>query len=367
MLRRWDVMIHGTVFGQFIRESGVRGNWQLGSVNWLMARAEHPLAGGTFGLRTMISGEFLTVTRAGYPELLQVAEPYRGGTITDRMHPHELIGEAAVTYEHAVLGGLGASLYLAAAGEPALGPVAYVHRPSAEHDPIAPLGHHAEDDTHERFGVATIGFFTTHARLEASAFNGNHPDDVPTNLELAGARLNSFSTRVTVNPSPEWSISASAGFIAPSSSSAAHAHAAIHRYVAAITNVQPRHDGMWATTLVWGANATVGAGEVLHSVLLETNREWDARHAVFGRFEYASRTAEELNLVGSVSERLHIGVIAVGYARRVTAGHASDVWLGGRATAYLLPNQLRVFYGAQVLTGFAAFVQLSPPFVHHSM
>ena len=134
---RWQIMIHGGVFGQFIRESGLRGNWQLGSVNWLMARADHALAGGTFGVRTMVNAEFLTLTRAGYPELLQVAQPYRGGTIADRMHPHELFGEVAVAYEHDITQGLGTSLYLAAAGEPALGPVAYRHRPSAVNDPMA--------------------------------------------------------------------------------------------------------------------------------------------------------------------------------------------------------------------------------------
>jgi hypothetical protein len=355
------------VFGQFIRESGARGNWQLGSLHWLMARAEHPLAGGTFGVRTMGSADVLTVTRAGYPELLQVAEPYRGGTLTDRMHPHELIGEAAVTYEHEVRRGLEASLYLAAAGEPALGPVVYLHRPSAEHDPIAPLAHHAQDETHERFGVATLGFSTTGTRVEASAFNGDHPDDVHTNLELSGHRLNSFSARVTVNPGPEWSVSASTGFIAASPSSAAHAHGALHRYVLAITNVQPRHEGLWAATLVWGINAPMGTGRVLHSVLLETNREWNTRHALSGRIEYASRTAEELNLVGSVSEQLGVGATAVGYARRVTAWRTIGVWLGGRATAYWLPAQLRIFYGAQVLTGSAVYLQLRPPLMHEPM
>lgn len=359
----WQVMIHGNVFGQLIDESGTRGNWQLGSVNWLMARADHALAGGTLGLRAMASAEFLTLTRAGYPELLQVAEPYRGGTLTDRMHPHELFGEAAVSYEHHVSGGLGASLYLAAAGEPALGPVVYLHRPSAENDPIAPLGHHAEDETHERFDVATIGFFTTRARLEVSAFDGDHPDDVHTNLELSGARLNSFATRITINPTPAWSTSASGAYLA-ASSAAGHAHGALHRYVLAISNVRPRPEGVWASTFVWGADAPIGTGRVRHSLLFESTLEWRARHTLYGRIEYASRTAEELNLVGSVSDQLAIDVTALGYARRVSTWRGLTLWLGGRATAYLVPEQLRAFYGARVLTGLAAYLQLRPPLLH---
>jgi hypothetical protein len=361
MVAGWQVMIHGNVFGDFIRESGSRGNWQLGSVNWLMARAVHALAGGTLGVHTMVSAEFLTLTRAGYPQLLQVAQPYRGGTLTDRMHPHELIGEAAVTYEHDVIRGLGASLYLAAAGEPALGPVTYLHRPSAANDPIAPLSHHAQDETHERFGVATIGLFTRHARFEASAFNGNHPDDVHTNLELSGDRFNSFSTRITLNPASQWSVSASAAFIAASSSSADHAHGALHRYVLAIMNVRPRRAGIWASSVVWGVNSPIGTGRVLPGILVETNFDLNNRSALFGRLEYSVRTAEELNLVGSISEQLGVGATAVGYTRRVTRWRATSAWLGGRATAYFLPDQLRAFYGGRVLTGFAAYVQLRPP------
>jgi hypothetical protein len=362
----WQIMLHAKVFGQFIRESGPRGNWQLGSVNWLMARADHALAGGTLGLRTMVSAEFLTLTRAGYPELLQVAEPYRGGTLTDRMHPHELFGEAAITYERDVVGAIGASLYLAAAGEPALGPVAYLHRPSAEHDPIAPLTHHGQDDTHESFGVTTIGLFTRHARFEVSAFNGNHPDDVRTNFELAGARLNSFSARVTVNPAPEWSLSASTGYIAASSSSTVHAHGALHRHVLAIMHVRPRPEGVWASSFIWAANAPIGSGRVMHSILLETNLDVNSRNTLFGRLEYAARTAEDLNLVGSVSEQLAVGQTALGYARRLAnwEGRGFSAWLGGRATAYFVPEELRLFYGSRVLRGFAAYVQLRPPVMH---
>ena len=41
------------------------------------------------------------------------------------------------------------------AGEPALGPVAFMHRASAAENPTAPLGHHTFDSTHIAFGVVT--------------------------------------------------------------------------------------------------------------------------------------------------------------------------------------------------------------------
>src|SRR2546425_2506544 len=40
---------------------------------------------------------------------------------------------------------------LAPVGEPAVGPVAFPHRPSAADDPLAPISHHWQDATHITF------------------------------------------------------------------------------------------------------------------------------------------------------------------------------------------------------------------------
>src|SRR5256885_10869938 len=58
-----------------------------------------------------------------------------------------------------------------------------MHRPSAAYDPVAPLGHHAQDFTHISDGVATLGVFTRRFKLEGSVFNGAHPDEVRTDLD----------------------------------------------------------------------------------------------------------------------------------------------------------------------------------------
>jgi len=352
-------MVHGSVFLQFVREFGLRGNYQLGSVNWLMADAARPLAGGTFRARSMASPEFFTLTRAGYPQLLQVAQPYRGGTLTDRMHPHELVSEAAVMYDRALSGAWRASIYLAAVGEPALGPVAYLHRPSAANDPTAPLGHHAQDVTHESFGVATVGLFTRRMHLEASVFNGAHPNEVRTNFDYTGARFNSFAARLTVNPSARWSVSGSAAYLA--AAGGAHAHEGLHRFGVALMSVVPRGPGAWSTSLIWGANMPADTRRVLHSALLETNIELDAGNSVFGRAEYVTRTAEELALVGSVSAEVDVGSLALGYARRVAAVRGVEAWLVGRGHADFVPEQLRLFYGSRTPTGVIVSLQLRAP------
>jgi hypothetical protein len=346
----WRLMVHGNVFAQFVQEFGPRGNYQLGSVNWVMGDASRPLAGGEFHARLMASAEYFTVTRAGYPQLLQVSQPYRGGTVTDRMHPHELLSEVAVTYDRHLTGDWRWSAYLAAVGEPALGPVAYVHRPSAAHDPTAPLGHHSQDVTHESFGVATLGVFTPKVHLEASVFNGAHPNEVRTNFDYNGARFNSFSARVTVNPDDHWSIAGSAAYIDP------REHEPLHRLELSALHVA----GGWSTSFVWGANVPTETRRVLNTALVETNIELDGRNAVFGRAEYVTRTAEELALVGSIDSEVEVGSLALGYARRLGRLKGVGAWLGGRGNVDLVPEPLRLFYGSRTPAGFLVYLQIKP-------
>jgi hypothetical protein len=353
----WLVMLHGSVFAQYVRESGPRGNYQFGSVNWFMGEAERVLAGGTVRIRAMASAEVLTVTDAGYPQLLQVAQPYKGGTLPDRMHPHEMVSEAALMYDRNVGAGLRASLYLAAVGEPALGPVAYLHRPSAANDPTAPLGHHAQDVSHESFGVVTMGVFSRRVHLEASLFNGAHPDEVRTDFDYEGARLNATAVRITVNPNDEWSIAASGSYLP--ATEGAHAHGALRRYGLAILQSESRR----SVALIWGANVPSDTRRVLHTALLETNLELTPTSALFGRLEYVTRTDEELGLVGSVPSEVKIGALAVGYARRVFAWRGVGVWAGIRANAEALPEELELFYGTRTPTGFIAYLQLRPPLI----
>jgi len=346
----WSVMVHGSVFGQFIQEFGPRGNYQLGSINWVMGDASRPLAGGAFHGRMMASAEYFTVTRAGYPQLLQVAQPYRGGTLTDRMHPHELFSEVAVMYDRPIGTGWRWSVYLAAVGEPALGPVAYLHRPSAANDPTVPLGHHTQDVTHESFGVATLGVFTRKVHLEASVFNGAHPNEVRTNFDYAGARFNSFAARVTVNPNERWSVAASAAYIDP------REHEPLHRLELSALHVA----GGWSTSFVWAANVPTDTRRVLNTALIETNIELDARNAIFGRAEYVTRTAEELALVGSISSEIEVGSLSVGYVRRVGRVREVGAWLGARGHVDIVPEQLRLFYGSRTPAGVLVYLGVRP-------
>ncbi len=138
MLGRWTLMLHGQGFLQYDRQGGTRGSNQLGIVNWAMAAASRPLGGGRLQLRGMLSAEPGTIGSRGYPLLLQTGESYQGAPLHDRQHPHDLFMELAALYERPVARNLALSLYLAPVGEPAVGPVAFPHRPSATAGLVGP-------------------------------------------------------------------------------------------------------------------------------------------------------------------------------------------------------------------------------------
>src|SRR5437867_8229651 len=147
VLGDWTLMLHGVGFSQYDWQGGSRGSNQIGLVNWAMAAASRPLGEGQLQLSGMLSAEPWTIGSRGYPLLVQSGESYQWTPLHDRQHRHDLFMELAALYERRVAQSLGLSLYLAPVGEPAVGPVAFPHRPSAADDPGAYLpslaGRHA--------------------------------------------------------------------------------------------------------------------------------------------------------------------------------------------------------------------------------
>ncbi len=138
MVGNWTLMLHGVGVLQYDWQGSARGSNQVGFVNWAMAMATRPVGNGQLQLRSMLSAEPWTIGSRGYPLLLQSGESYKGAPLHDRQHPHDLFMELAALYDRPVASNLAVSLYLAPVGEPAVGPVAYPHRPSAFGDPLAP-------------------------------------------------------------------------------------------------------------------------------------------------------------------------------------------------------------------------------------
>src|SRR5436305_11932893 len=317
MLGRWTLMLHGKGFFQYDWQGASRGSNQLGIVNWAMAAASRALGGGQLQLRAMFSAEPWTIGSRGYPLLVQSGESYQGAPLHDRQHPHDLFMELAALYERPVARDFGLSLYLAPVGEPAVGPVAFPHRPSAADDPLAPISHHWQDGAHITFGVVTAGVFTRNVKLEASWFNGREPDENRTNFDYTGRRLDSYSVRLTVNPGPRWSLSTWYAYL--KSPEGLYPDESLHRIgAAALTTQTVGAGGTWSSALIYGANAQIGTGRLASSVLVESTLDLDGTNSLFGRVEYVRKSAEEL-VIPSVpsTTQYDVGALALGYLRTV--------------------------------------------------
>lgn len=354
----WDLMLHGFVFGQYNKQGGPRGEDQLGSLNWGMFMASHELAGGRFQARTMLSLDPWTVTPRGYPLLLQTGESYRGSPLHDRQHPHDFFMELGVLYERAIASNLAMELYAAPAGEPALGPVAFMHRPSAMDNPLAPIGHHWQDATHISFGVLTAGVYGREWKLEGSVFNGREPDE--NRWDFDPIKLDSYSGRLTVNPSQHWSLTAGYGYL--KSPEALHPDESLHRFAASVLQgTTIGNDGQWSTALIWGANRFSGASTWSNAVLIESEAILSKWSTLFGRAELAQKSAEDLVLpsFSFAPDRLFsVSNASLGYIHELGRGYGVTVGLGAQGIISFMPSSLESFYGSRTPLGGLIFLRL---------
>jgi hypothetical protein len=119
----------------------------------------------------MFSAESLTSPHPGFPELFQTGETYHGRPLVDHQHPHNVFAELSLYYTQPLTDKISWLFYGGPVADPALGPVAFMHRASAAELPMAPLSHHLQDSTHTSFGVVTTGLIVHRFRL-SSLFNG---------------------------------------------------------------------------------------------------------------------------------------------------------------------------------------------------
>jgi hypothetical protein len=358
----WMLMLHGVAYGQYTNQQGRRGGWQFGSINWLMLSASRPTPGGRVELRAMGSAEPYTLGQVGYPLLLQTGETYAGVPLHDRQHPHDLAMELSTTFEQRIAGPVSASLYLAPVGEPAAGPVAFMHRPSSDGDPFAPLSHHWQDGGHVTFGVLTAGLFTSHVRLEGSLFNGREPDEVRTNFDFRGRRLDSWSARLTLRPNRDWALS---GWYAYLDSPEAMFPADWNRHVgASVLHSRPiGRDGAWSSAVIWGAKRHEPSNHhpvtrLTHSLTAESSLQIGRRNTLFARGEYVQKDMEELFLP-HVREQIHeVRSIAAGYVFDVARARSATIGLGVRGAVNFIPDSLALYYGGPRPVGGAIFARL---------
>jgi hypothetical protein len=237
-----------------------------------------------------------------------------------------------------------------------------MHRPSALNDPFAPLSHHWTDATHITYGVLTAGIFTRRFKLEGSLFNGREPDEGRYDPDFHS--LSSYGTRVSVNPGPHWALSASYGHL--DSPEAIHPGEDQDRLGASILHTADfGAEGDWATALVYGANKRAGIGLEdhgwEHSVIFESNLQWDRSDSFFGRLEYVRKSGDELALSGALGgEEFDLGAVSLGYVRELADWGGATAGVGFRGSVNLVPRSLEQAYGSRTPAGVAVFFRVRP-------
>ena len=286
----WHLMLHGEAFLNATQQSGPRGADKVFSTDWLMGMAQRGAGPGKLTLRLMLSLDPATVSERRYPELFQEGETAFGRPIVDGQHPHDFFMEMAALYDYKLAEHTLLSFYAAPVGDPAMGPAAYPHRASAAENPLAPLGHHLQDSTHIVSDVVTMGLTHGFVRVEASGFHGREPDEGRWNIDQGA--IDSWSTRVTVNPGKNWSLQYSvAGLHSPE---ALAPEEDIRRMTASVSYNRPLPGGNWASMLAWGRNSSLNERNIGNGYLLESTLRFARKNAVWARLENVDRTTNLL-------------------------------------------------------------------------
>ena len=359
---RWSYMLHYALYlrytNQNVNNTGGRGrDSQFGAPSWVMGMAQRKVGKrGLFQARLMLSPDALLVGNGGYPLLFQTGESYKGQPLIDRQHPHDLVSELSVSYAHAFSKDIDLYGYVGYPGEPAMGPPAFMHRISSFNDPNAPISHHWQDATHILFGVATVGFRYKWAKLEGSTFKGREPDENRYNFDAP--KFDSYSYRLSVNPSPSLALQFSQGFL--HSPEETHADENVTRTTASLLHSKGLGPQRYVTSaFVYGHNGHEGIGE--NSFLAESSLQLN-RAAVYGRFENVGKSVEELVLGDRIepeSRVLTVTNLTLGANYRLAQHRQTDLVLGAQVTASMPDKTLQAFYGNTPVSGLI-YLRISP-------
>ena len=344
---KWMYMLHYNLFLRYNNQDfsgkGSRGDSKIDAPNFIMLMAQHQVGkNGLFHYNVMSSLDALTGSN-GYPLLFQSGEAYKGKSIVDRQHPHDLFSELSVSYSQALSPKADVFVYVGYPGEPALGPVAFMHRPSAMDNPDAPITHHWVDATHVTFGVATIGVRYGQFKIEGSSFTGREPDE--TRYDFDKPRFDSWSGRLSYNPTENWALQVSHGFI--KSPELLHLDEDVNRTTAsAIYSKSFSSNSTFNATALWGMNkAKEHDGE--NAVLVEG--EWRKNKlAFYSRYERVQKGIEELSLDEGICGHdavFSVNAFTVGFNYDLLKLGGSRLAGGGQWTLYHADERLNSLYG----------------------
>jgi len=346
----WTLMGHLTLWGIYDTQSGRRGNDKFFLAGMIMGAARRDFSDGdTLNFRAMLSPDPF-MGKGGYPLLLATGETANGVTpLIDRQHPHDLFMELSGTYSHKLNNPDSVFFYAADPGEPALGPPAFMHRPSGMDIPQAPITHHWLDSTHIVFGVLAAGFVHDTWKLEVSQFTGREPDQ--DRFDFDSIRLDSTSVRLSWNPDEHWSLQGSWGYL--KSPEQLSPQIDENRYTASAMYVTKLGEqSSFAATLAWGLK-DLSDGTQLNAVLLEGEYKPSNPWTAFARAEWEQNN--ELSLDGTIKK---VSELSVGGIHDWTIADHWKFGLGALYTFDFVPSSLSNAYGGSDPHGAMIFARV---------
>ncbi len=354
----WHVMQDAVVFGMFNHQGGPRGGDEFRVPNWWMGMFSRKVGTSQFTLNTMLSLDPATVGEKGYREIFQAGESLDGRPLIDRQHPHDFFMQLAAVWRMPIGTGSGFTIAGGPVGEPAIGPVAFMHRASAAENPIAPLSHHVFDSTHIAFGVVTAAVDHGPWLIEGSIFNGREPDQHRWDFDFGA--LDSVATRVWFRPNERWELQASTAHLKEPE---ALEHGNIQRTTVSAGWLKKHESDFSAITVAYGRNNREGDDQ--NSFLAEGTRHTGA-NSVFGRFEVhqaervplaTGRTAHDLGLTDEVTS---VVALTLGGVRDVLNFRGFEGGVGTGVTFYRTPDALKATHGDHPIS-FQIFFRLRAP------
>jgi len=351
----WQFMQDGVVFALFNHQGGERGGDELVVPNWWMGMAGRPVGESEITLNAMFSLDPATVGVRGYREIFQAGEAIDGQPLIDRQHPHDFFMQLAAVWRTPISNATGLTIAGGPVGEPALGPIAFMHRTSAAENPIAPLGHHKLDSSHIAFGVVTAAIDHGPWTIEGSVFNGREPDQDRWDFDFG--KLDSVSGRLWFKPTSRWEFQVSTGHLVdPEELTPGN----IQRTTTSAAWLKREGSDFTAMTTGYGVN--VEHGTARQSIFAEATRH-AGLNSVFGRAELVQVETDlwvEMDTDTHTDRTDNVAAFTLGAVRDVLRWRGFEGGIGADATFYAVPESLKATHGAHPVS-FQVFFRLRPP------
>lgn len=234
--------------------------------------------------------------------------------------------------------------------EPALGPSNFLQRISAFNNPDAPI---SDEQNMTSYGAGTFGVRYKIAKVEGSVYSTSKLGQ-PRNVDEKST-LNSYSYRLSVNPSKNFALQFSQGFI--KSPEVLQPELNIVRTTASLQHVALLSPSSYiASSVVYGVNSQNKQNQ--YSVLVESDYNIK-RFAIYGRYERVKKSMPDLMLFGVTKVRFSLNSITFGANFKAFALGNLDVRIGGHGSIGFVPRGFNIFYGKYPLGG-QVYIRMVP-------